>query len=95
MPAGTALFANTSPTCVGPSIVNAFSCTLANAPAPEISDFLGTREVIAIDGRVAGGCIGLDHAGMTWDCYVGQDAIDHAIIGPGLLGQPAPFPGRG
>jgi hypothetical protein len=44
---------------------------------------------------VAGGCLGLDHSGMNWDCYIGQDAVDRAIIGKDLLGQPVPYPSRG
>ena len=44
---------------------------------------------------MAGGCLGLDPSGMTWDCYIGQDAVDRAIIGQNLLGQPAPYPTRG
>ena len=53
------------------------------------------KEPLAIGGRVAGGCLGLDRGGMSWDCYIGQEAVDHAIIGQDLLGQPAPYPGRG
>ena len=50
---------------------------------------------LVIGGRVAGGCLGLDRGGMTWQCYIGQDAVDRAIVGQNLLGQPAPYPGRG
>jgi len=41
------------------------------------------------------GCIGLDHAGMTWNCFIGEDALDQGIISKEFLGQPAPVPGRG
>ena len=64
-------------------------------PAPEITDFTNTKEVLAIDGLAAGGCIGLDAAGMTWDCYIGQDAVDHEIISQDFLGEPVPGPGHG
>ncbi len=48
------------------------------------------------DGRgAAGGCIGLDVAGMAWDCYIGQDAVDHEIISQDFLGEPVPGPGHG
>lgn len=66
-----------------------------HAPAPEVSDFSGTKEVLAIDGVAAGGCIGLDTAGMTWDCYIGLDAVDHEIISQDFLGEPILGPGRG
>ena len=46
-----------------------------------------------IAGKIAGGCVGLDHAGMTWNCFLGQDAVDQGIIDKGFLGQPAPVPG--
>lgn len=95
MPSGAAIFAATDPTCVLSADGTSFRCTLARAPAPEISNFLDAKEAVVIGGRVAGGCLGLDRGGMSWDCYIGQDAVDHAIIGQDLLGQPAPYPGRG
>jgi hypothetical protein len=95
MPAGAAIFARTDPSCVRSTDAASFRCTLARAPAPEVANFLEVKEPLAIDGRVAGGCLGLDRTGMSWDCYIGQDAVDHAIIGQDLLGQPAPYPGRG
>jgi hypothetical protein len=95
MPAGAAIFAQTAPTCARDADGKTYRCTLTRAPAPEISDFLGTKEPLAIAGFVAGGCIGLDHAGMTWNCFIGQDAVDQGIISKELLGQPAPVPGRG
>jgi hypothetical protein len=95
MPAGAAIFARTDPTCVLSADATSFRCTLSRAPAPEVSNFLEVKEPLAIGGRVAGGCLGLDRSGMSWDCYIGQDAVDHAIIGQDLLGQPAPYPSRG
>jgi len=95
MPSGAAIFAATDPKCVLSADGTSFRCTLSRAPAPEISNFLDATEPLAIGGRVAGGCLGLDRGGMSWDCYIGQDAVDRAIIGQNLLGQPAPFPGRG
>ena len=52
------------------------------------------KEVLDIDGIAAGGCIGLDVAGMTWDRYIGLDAVDHKIIGQDFLGKPIHGPGR-
>ena len=95
MPAGAAIFARTDPRCVLSADARSFVCTLSRAPAPEISNFLDAKEALVIGGRVAGGCLGLDRSGMNWECYIGQDAVDHAIIGQDLLGQPAPYPGRG
>lgn len=95
MPAGAAIFDQTDPTCVVNPDGTSFRCTLSTAPAPEVTDFTGTKEVLAIDGIAAGGCIGLDAAGMTWDCYIGQDAVDHEIISQDFLGEPVLGPGRG
>jgi hypothetical protein len=101
MPAGTAIFGQTDPTCVLNEDGSSYRCTLSKPPADEVTDangnpaYIGTKEVVAIDGVVAGGCIGLDAAGMTWDCYVGQAAVDHEIIGQDFLGQPVLGPGHG
>jgi hypothetical protein len=95
MPAGAAIFARTDPRCVLSADATSFRCTLSRAPAPEVSNFLEVKELLAIGGTVAGGCLGLDRSGMSWDCYIGQDAVDRAIIGKDLLGQPAPYPSRG
>jgi hypothetical protein len=95
MPAGAAIFAATDPKCVLSADGASFGCTLSRAPAPEISNFQGATEALVIGGRVAGGCLGLDRGGMTWECYIGQSAVDRAIIGKDFLGQPAPYPGRG
>jgi hypothetical protein len=101
MPAGTAIFGQTDPTCVLNPDDGSYRCTLSKPPANEVTDangnpaYLGTKEVVAIDGLVAGGCIGLDESGMTWDCYVGQAAVDHEIISQDFLGQPVLGPGHG
>ena len=101
MPAGTAIFGQTDPSCVLNPDDGRYRCTLSKPPADEVTDangnpaYLGTKEVVAINGVVAGGCIGLDQAGMTWDCYVGQAAVDHEIISQDFLGQPVLGPGHG
>lgn len=69
--------------------------TLWSAPGLEVTDLTGTKEVLAIDGVAGGGWMGRDAAGMTWDCYVGQDAVDHEIISQDFLGEPILAPGRG
>ena len=94
MPAGAVIFDQTDPSCVHDAGANVFHCTLAAAPAAETSDYTGTKEILVITGKVAGGCIGQDKAGMSWDCYIGQDAVDHQIVTQDFLGEPA-GPGRG
>lgn len=97
MPGGAVIFNGTEPTCTA-AADGSFACTLATAPdgtdAAAVGDYTGTKEVLVVAGNVAGGCIGLDAVGMTWTCYVGQDAVDHEIIGQDFLGEPA-GPGRG
>jgi hypothetical protein len=95
MPAGAAIFEQTDPSCVLNPDGRSFRCTLARPPVAEIENFLGAKEVLAIEGKVGGGCIGLDVAGMQWDCFLGQDAVDREIIGPDLLGEPVLGPGQG
>jgi hypothetical protein len=95
MPAGAMIFGGTHPTCTLDADGITYHCTLATAPAPEISDFLGSKQLIAIDQKIAGGCIGQDSAGMTWDCYVGVDAVRKDILVQDLLGEQELEPGRG
>ena len=95
MPAGAAIFHDTNPSCTLNADGRVYSCTLATRPAPEVSDFRGVKELLTIDGKVAGGCIGLDLAGLNWSCFIGQDAVDQEILVKDLLGQPETEPGRG
>ena len=95
LPAGAMIFGGTHPTCALAGDGVTYHCTLASAPAPEISDFKGSKQLIAIDQKIAGGCIGQDHAGMSWDCYVGDEAVRMEILTQDLLGQPELEPGRG
>jgi len=96
MPAGAVMFTDTHPRCAADGA--AFACTLDRAPSGDAvdgqSDFKGTKEILVVAGKVAGGCIGIDIAGLSWTCYVGQDAVDHEIISQDFLGEPA-GPGRG
>jgi hypothetical protein len=88
------LFDQTDPTCAHQGSNGAFRCTLATAPTVDGPGYLGTKETLVVAGKVAGGCIGRDEAGLTWDCYVGQDAVDQEIITRDFLGEPA-GPSRG
>jgi hypothetical protein len=96
MPAGTLALAGTEPSCtiVTPDVE--FHCTLGRAPAPEVSNWLGTVEpTVDASKHVNGGCRSLASDGKEWECYLGQKAVDEQIIGPALLGEFAPSPGAG
>jgi hypothetical protein len=53
------------------------------------------KELLTVDGTIAGGCIGQDVAGFRWDCYLGDAAVARDILVKDLLGQPMSGPGRG
>jgi hypothetical protein len=95
MPAGAAIFGSTVPTCALAADGTTYHCTLSTVPEPEVTDFTGVKELLAIDGRVAGGCIGRDQAGLAWDCYLGMQAVEQDILVEDLLGEPVLGPGRG
>jgi hypothetical protein len=95
MPAGAAIFDQTDPTCLPNPDGSSFRCTLSRPPVGDFATYLGAKEVLAIDGVAAGGCNGLDAAGMTWDCFLGQAAVDREIISQDFLGQPILGPGQG
>jgi hypothetical protein len=96
IPAGTLSLAGTSPTCTIVRQDVEYHCTLATAPAPEVSDWKGTVEP-TVDGskHVNGGCRSLRSDGLEWECYIGRAAVDQRIIGAGFLGEYAPSPGVG
>jgi hypothetical protein len=95
MPAGAAIFDQTDPTCLPNADGTSFRCMLSRPPSGGMATYLGAKEVLAIDGVAAGGCIGLDATGQTWDCFIGQAAVDHEIISQEFLGQPVLGPGQG
>jgi hypothetical protein len=96
MPAGTLALAGTEPTCTIVTQDVEFHCTLGRAPAPEVSDWLGTVEpTVDTSKHVNGGCRSLASDGKEWQCYLGQKAVDERIIGPQFLGEYAPSPGVG
>jgi hypothetical protein len=96
MPAGTLALAGTEPSCTIVTQDVEFHCTLGSAPAPEVSNWLGTVEpTVDASKHVNGGCRSLASDGKEWECYLGQKAVDEQIIGPGLLGEFAPSPGVG
>jgi hypothetical protein len=56
------------------------------SPAPENGPTYQDRSETLVDdaSTIVGGCRGEDVDGRTWTCYLGQLAIDHAIIAPGV-----------
>jgi hypothetical protein len=93
---GAAIFAGTHPTCtvVRPNVE--YHCVLASAPAPEVQDFKGTVEpTVDATKHVNGGCRSLASDGMTWQCYLGEEAVQQQIVGESFLGEYAPSPGHG
>jgi len=96
LPAGTLSLAGTDPTCTTVTDGVEYRCVLAKAPAPEVSDWNGTVEpTVDKTKHVNGGCRSLNSAGTTWECYLGQAAVDQRIIGASFLGEFAPTPGVG
>jgi hypothetical protein len=96
MPAGTLALAGTEPTCTVVRDGVEFHCTLAKAPAPEVSNWQGTVEpTVDATKHVNGGCRSLNSAGTEWECYLGRAAVDQQIIGASFLGDYAPSPGVG
>lgn len=96
LPAGTLSLAGTDPTCTTVKDGVEYRCVLAKAPAPEVSDWNGTVEpTVDQTKHVNGGCRSLNSAGTSWECYLGQAAVDQKIIGAAFLGEFAPSPGQG
>jgi hypothetical protein len=96
IPSGTLSLAGTHPTCTAVTEGVEYHCVLAKAPAPEVSDWKGTVEpTVDATKHVNGGCRSLTSAGLEWECYIGQAAVDQQIIGEGFLGEFAPSPGVG
>jgi hypothetical protein len=96
LPAGTLSLAGTQPTCTVVRQDVEYHCTLERPPAPEVSDWKGTVEpTVDASKHVNGGCRSLASDGRTWQCYIGQAAVEQKIVGPGLLGTFAPSPGVG
>ena len=97
MPAGAMLFEQTDPHCATVDGSTGFRCTLSAAPSADsgVSDYRGSKQIIVVADKVAGGCIGRDHDGMSWDCWIGLDAVEHGIITKDYLGEPVLGPSQG
>jgi hypothetical protein len=96
LPAGTLALLGTEPTCTVVQANVEYHCTLAKAPAPELSDWTGTVEP-SVDGtkHVNGGCRSLRADGREWECYIGQAAVNQKIVSADFLRAYAPTPGVG
>jgi hypothetical protein len=102
LPAGTLALAGTEPTCTVVTKGIEYHCTLAKAPAIEVTDaqgnpaWKGTVEPsVDASKHVNGGCRGLTDDGLAWECYIGQAAVDQKIIGQQFLGEAVSGPGVG
>ena len=96
MLAGAAIFEGTHPTCTEVVKGVEWHCVLDRAPQHEVDDFTGTKEeTVDASQHVNGGCVGLTSGGLSWECYLGNAAVDHNIIGPALLGQVQTGPASG
>ena len=99
IPSGTWALMGTHPTCTTIRAGIEFDCTLAKPPrtgdiAP--GGWAGTVEpTVDRTKHVNGGCRSQSADGTHWRCYIGQEAVRQAIIGPDFLGEYAPAPGRG
>lgn len=96
---GHNVFEGTSPTCVSRSTTS-FHCTLDRAPTGLTFDvpnaYLGVKvQTVDADGRVDGGCVSVSTDGRAWDCYLGEAAVTHGIIGPDFLGEYQSGPAHG
>jgi hypothetical protein len=96
LPAGTLALAGTEPACEVVRENVEYHCVLARPPAPEVDDWKGTVEpTVDATKHVNGGCRSQNSAGTEWRCYIGEEAVRQQIIGPGFLGEFAPYPGVG
>lgn len=65
----------------------------ARRAAPATTDWKGAAQpTVDATRHVNGGCRSLASDGRTWQCYIGQAAVEQRIIGPGMLGAYAPTP---
>jgi hypothetical protein len=96
MVAGDFIFGGTQPTCTVVTKGVEFHCVLSKPPYPEVTDFKGSVfDTVDATQHVNGGCRGLSSDGLTWECYLGQAAVDQQIIDQGFLGETQTTPGHG
>jgi hypothetical protein len=96
MPAGAAIFAGRDATCtvVIPNVE--YHCVLDRPPFPEVDDFKGVVEgTVDKTNHVNGGCRGLTSDGLSWECYLGEEAVRQEIVSADFLGERVSGPGHG
>jgi hypothetical protein len=97
LPAGTRMLQGTEPRCTVVRQDVEYRCVLTKPiSTPEVSDMKGVVEpTVDATKHVNGGCRSLDSDGRTWQCYIGQAAVEQKIVSAGFLGEYAPTPGVG
>ena len=96
IPGGALWLGDTQPSCTVVRQDVEYRCRLATAPGGEIADWAGTvYPTVDATKHVNGGCRSLNSEGTEWRCYIGQEAVEQEIIGPGFLGEYAPTPSVG
>jgi hypothetical protein len=103
LPQGSLAFSGTHPQCTVLEPDVAYRCHLATTPTrmtvtgPDGQPaFSGAKfGTVSDDGRVNGGCIGLNQAGTEWACYLGERAVAEGIIDADVLGQKQAGPAGG
>jgi hypothetical protein len=93
---GAAIFAGAHPTCTVVRANVEYHCALDKPPLPEVQDFKGTVEpTVDATKHVNGGCRSLTSDGLSWECYLGEEAVRQQIVSESFLGEYAPAPGHG
>jgi hypothetical protein len=96
LPAGAAIFVGRNATCTAVVPNVEYHCVLDRPPFLEVEDFQGTVEpTVDRTKHVNGGCRGLTSDGVSWQCYLGEEAVRQQIVSRDFLGEHAPEPGHG
>jgi len=96
---GHSVFAGTDPVCTQVADGH-FRCVLDRPPTGQGTTILGSYrgskfQTVDADKRIDGGCIGSSDDGTVWNCYLGELAVEHDILDPGVLGQVQTEPAHG
>lgn len=96
---GHSVFAGTDPVCTLVADGH-FRCVLDRPPTGQGTTILGSYrgakfQTVNADKRVDGGCIGASDDGTIWTCYLGELAVTHDILDPGVLGMEQEGPSHG
>jgi hypothetical protein len=73
-----------------------YRCVLERSPDGWTPEQLGAVYNTVDDTQhVNGGCRNTTADGLTWSCYIGEEAVRQQIIGPDFLGEVQTAPGVG